>query len=158
MRKPPVSPLTTDLAAARAQDWRIEVVDKRTVRLTHPCHAPLIVDGTRTGEHTRRKLRQAMAEIREAIKARSLMCPEGADVMMTVLELLCASSGRLFGARRRDARTCSTICAQRLRRGSRAAAPSEADQLRRAETQSDAHQAGLLYGSQRPRAGPKPEP
>ena len=44
------------------------MVDKRTVRLTHPRGRELIVDGTRTGEHTRRKLRQAMAEIREAFE------------------------------------------------------------------------------------------
>jgi hypothetical protein len=60
-----VSPLTADLTSAREQGWRIEVVDKRTVRLIHPRHDPLIVDGTRTGEHTRRMLRQAMWEVRE---------------------------------------------------------------------------------------------
>ena len=36
MAKHPASPLTTDLASEREQGWRIEVVDKRTVRLTHP--------------------------------------------------------------------------------------------------------------------------
>ena len=65
--------------------------------------------------------------------------------MMTVRQLLCASCGRPFDARRRDARTCSKICAQRLRRGARAAAPSEADQLRRAEVLSDADQADRLH-------------
>ena len=71
--------------------------------------------------------------------------PKGSDVTMTVRQLLCASCGRPFDARRRDARTCSKICAQRLRRGARAAAPSEADQLRRAEALSDAHQADRLH-------------
>ena len=66
MAKYPVSPLTADLASAREQAWRIEVVDKRTLRLTHARHPrPLIVDSARSGEFTRRKLRQAMQDIRE---------------------------------------------------------------------------------------------
>ena len=66
MAKPPVSPLTADLAAAREQGWRIKVVDKRTLELTHARHPrPLIVDSARSGEFTRRRLRQAMEDIRE---------------------------------------------------------------------------------------------
>ena len=66
MAKHSALPLTADLAAAREQGWRIEVVDKRTLRLTHARHPrPLIVDSARSGEFTRRKLRQAMEAIRE---------------------------------------------------------------------------------------------
>ena len=66
MGKPHTLPLTADLASAREQGWRIEVVDKRTLRLTHARHPhPLIVDSAKSGEFTRRKLRQAMEAIRE---------------------------------------------------------------------------------------------
>ena len=67
MAKHSALPLTADLAAAREQGWRIEVVSRDTVRLTHARHPrPLIVDSTRSGEFTRTKLRQAMAAIRDA--------------------------------------------------------------------------------------------
>jgi hypothetical protein len=66
MAKRSVSPLTADLASAREQGWRIEVVDKRTVRLTHARHPqPLTVYATKSGEFTRTRLRQAMQDIRE---------------------------------------------------------------------------------------------
>ena len=76
--------------------------------------------------------------------------PKGCDVMMTVRQLQCASCGRPFEARRRDARTCSKICSQRLRRGAGTAAPSEADQLGLTEALSDAHRADRLHDLTKP--------